>query len=159
MDSSSYLVENAATTTSMKLEAIGRDSIMDLRCISVDVDIIENACAMESIVDELRLEIGDAFELHKQQQEATRNTSTLVYGRTRFAVPKTEKELVKVRKTSVPKKNQTDTKYYMFIFSNVHELFPVFLYTLATYVIIMSLFFNNITILLLSIPEGNLRRI
>ena len=42
--------------------------------ISTNVNIIENACAMESIVDELLLEIGDAFVLHKQQQEATTNT-------------------------------------------------------------------------------------
>ena len=48
---------------------------------------------MESIVNELLLEIGDAFELHKQQQEATTNASTLVRGRTQFAVPKTGKEV------------------------------------------------------------------
>ena len=104
---------------------------MGLGNISADIDIIENACSMEFIVDKLLLEIGNAFELHKQQQEATTNTSTLVHGGTRFAVPKTEKEVVEARKTSVPEKTQTDTKYYMFIFNNIRELFPVFLYTIA----------------------------
>ena len=61
---------------------------MCLGDISADVHIIESTCAaMESIVDELLLEIGDTFELHKQQQDATTNTSTLVHGRTRFVVP------------------------------------------------------------------------
>ena len=63
-------------------EAVGGDSIVGLCDISTDVDIIENTCTMESIVDKLLLEICDAFELHKQQQEATTNTSTLVHGRT-----------------------------------------------------------------------------
>ena len=49
--------------------------------ISADLDTIENACAMKSIVDVV-LEVGDTFELHKQQQEATTNTSTLVHERT-----------------------------------------------------------------------------
>ena len=62
---------------------------MGLGDIFTDVDIIENPCAiMESIVDDLLLEIGDAFELHKQQQEATTNTCTLVHGRTQFAATK-----------------------------------------------------------------------
>ena len=74
-------------------EAVGRDSVMGLGGISADVDIIKNVCAMESIVDELLLEIGDAFELHKQQREATIKPSTLVHGRTVFAVPKTKKLL------------------------------------------------------------------
>ena len=94
-------------------EAVGGDSIMGLGDISADIDSIENACAMESIVDELLLEVGNAFELHEQQQEPTTNTSTLVHGRTRFAVPKTEKEVTEARKASVPKKTQTDTKYCM----------------------------------------------
>ena len=117
---------------------------MGLSDISSDVVIIENTHAMESIVVKLLLEIGGSFELHKQQQEATTNTSTLVHGRTQFVVSRTEKEVVDARKTSVPKKTQTDTKYCMFIFSNIHGLFPVFLYTLAlpTCVIIMSLFFT-----------------
>ena len=51
---------------------------------------------MESIVDELLLEIG-----------ATTNTSTLVHGRTRFAVPKSRKKLLKQEKQCA----QTDTKY------------------------------------------------
>ena len=55
-------------------EAVGGDSVMG---ISADV---KNACTMESIVDKILLEIGDAFELHKQQQEATTKPSTLVYG-------------------------------------------------------------------------------
>ena len=100
-------------------------------------------------MDELLLEIGDTFELHKQQQEATTNTSTLVQGRTQFAVPKTEKEVVEARKPSVPK-IKTDTKYCMFIFSNIHEPFPFFLYTLALatcVVIIMStMSFNYVNI-------------
>ena len=52
---------------------------MGLGDISADVDIIENACTMESIVDELLLEIGDAFELHKEQQEARTNTNISPY--------------------------------------------------------------------------------
>ena len=51
-------------------------------------NISKNACTIESIVDELLLEIGDTFELHKQQHKATTNTSSLVHGRTQFAVPK-----------------------------------------------------------------------
>ena len=47
-------------------EAVGRDSIMGLDDVSADIDIIENRCTMESIVDKLLLEIGDAFGLHKQ---------------------------------------------------------------------------------------------
>ena len=35
---------------------------------------------------DILLEIGDALELHKQQHKATTNTSTLVHGRTQFAV-------------------------------------------------------------------------
>ena len=118
--------------------------------ISADVDIIKNACAMESIVDELLLEIGDAFQLHKQQQEARTNTCTsiLVHGKTRFALSKTEKEVVEARKISVLKKTQTDTKYCMFIFNNIHELFLVFMYmyrlALATHVIIMSCMYDHI---------------
>ena len=46
---------------------------MGLGDISTDVDNIENACAMESIV-----KFHDAFELQKQWQEATTDTSTLV---------------------------------------------------------------------------------
>ena len=34
-------------------EAVGGDSVMGLGDISADVDIIDNACAIESIVDEL----------------------------------------------------------------------------------------------------------
>ena len=69
-------------------EVVGGDFVMGLGDISADVDIIKNAHAMESIVDKLLLEIGDAFELHKQHQVATINTSTLVHGRTRFALLK-----------------------------------------------------------------------
>ena len=46
---------------------------MDLGDISTDVNNIENACAMQSIV-----RFRDAFELQKQWQEATTDTSTLV---------------------------------------------------------------------------------
>ena len=46
-------------------EAVGEESLMGLGDISADVDIIENACPMESTVDRLLFEIGDAFELHK----------------------------------------------------------------------------------------------
>ena len=35
---------------------------MNVGDISADVDIPENACAIESIVDQLLLEAGDAFE-------------------------------------------------------------------------------------------------
>ena len=38
-------------------KAVGGDSIMDLGDTSADVDITNNACTMESIVDELQLEI------------------------------------------------------------------------------------------------------
>ena len=69
------------------------------------------------------LEFGDAFKLHKLQQEATTNTSTLVRGRTLFAVAKTEKEVVEARKISVPKKIQIEPY--------VHILVSAFLYTLA----------------------------
>ena len=68
-------------------EAVGRDDI------SADDDIIDNACTMESIVDNVLVEIGDAFKLYKQQQETTANTSILVHERTRFAAPKTENEV------------------------------------------------------------------
>ena len=96
-------------------EAVGGDSITDAGNISTDVDILENTCTMESIMDALLLEAGDAFELYEQEQEVptTTSMSTLVQGRTRFAVPKTEKEVVEARKASVPKKTQIDTKYCM----------------------------------------------
>ena len=56
---------------------------------------------MKSIVDvHVLLEIGDAFELQKQHQEATTNTSTLVNGRTLFAAQKTEEVVVEVRTSS-----------------------------------------------------------
>jgi hypothetical protein len=94
-------------------EAVGGDSIMGVGDISANVDIFDNACAMESIIDELLLEAGDAFEVYEQQQGVASNASTPVHGRTRFAVPKTEEEVVEARKASVPKKTQTDTRYCM----------------------------------------------
>ena len=45
------MVKNATTTASMKL--LGGDSIIGLGDISADIDIIENACVIMSIVDEL----------------------------------------------------------------------------------------------------------
>ena len=94
---------------------------------------------------------GDTFEL---QQDATTYTSTLVHGKTWFALPKTEKEIytfvVEARKNSVVNKTQIDIKYCTgtFIFNNIHELFTVFLYTLAlaTHSIIMSSIFNNVIV-------------
>ena len=81
--------------------------------VSTDVDKFDNTCAMESIVDEILLQAGNAFELHEQQQKIATNNSTLVYGRIQFAVPKTDEEVVEARRSraSVPKKTQTDTKY------------------------------------------------
>ena len=78
------------------------------------------------------------FELHKQQHEATTNTSTLVLGRTWFAVSKTEREVVEARKISVPKKT-----YTKFIFNNIHEL--AFLYTLYS-MCYMLLIFNSVIV-------------
>ena len=100
---------------------VGGDSIVNAGDISTDVDIPKNACAMESIVDQL--EAGDAFELYKQEQEVLTTTSTLVHGGTRFALPKTEKEVVEARKASVPKKTQADTKYCMRLWNewNMHR--------------------------------------
>ena len=70
---------------------------MNMGDISADMDIFKNACAMESVVDELLLEAGDAFELYKQEQEVPTTTSTLVYGRTWFA-------LVEARKPVCPRR-------------------------------------------------------
>ena len=41
--------------------------------ISANVDIFDNACAMESIIDELLLEAGEAFEVYEQQQGVASN--------------------------------------------------------------------------------------
>ena len=107
-------------------EVVGRDSVMGPGDISADVDI---TCAMVSIVDELLLEIGDTLELHKQQHKATTNTSTLVHSRARFAVPKTEKKVVEAKKNKkqCAQEDPNGYKYYMFIFSNIHQLFLVYI--------------------------------
>ena len=62
-------------------EAVGGDSTMGVGDISANVDIFDNACAMESIIDELLLEAGEAFEVYEQQQGVASNASTPVHER------------------------------------------------------------------------------
>ena len=70
---------------------------MDLGDISADVDVIENACAMEHY-----------WKSVTTVQTTTTNASILVHERTRFAVSKTQREVVEARKNCVPKKTKTD---------------------------------------------------
>ena len=71
-----------------------------------------DACALESIVDNLLLEASEAFEQNGLEQEVA-TTSMLSIETCRFAAPKTESDVAEARRASVPKKTQTDTKYCM----------------------------------------------
>ena len=67
----------------------------------------DNACALESLADDL---LQEAYEVFEHGQE--KSTTSILDGKTRFANPKTE-DVAAAKRASIPKETQADTRYCM----------------------------------------------
>ena len=80
-------------------------------CASASVsadDDVNQACALESLVDTLLLEASMEFEHAQEDENNIKDEHKLA---SRFATPKTSEDVAMAIATRVPKKTQTDTRY------------------------------------------------
>ena len=81
--------------------------------VSADINVPDNSngvCSLESTVDGLLLEAHETFESQGQKHQLS-DTSVLSKERSRFADPKSEKDVADTKKSKCVLKTQADTKY------------------------------------------------